>query len=106
MVPGAGSSAAPPEAEIAKRHYINTEQIAGRLKDQFGAPEEFDGATALDSIKERKGIVFLRHAYENPSRLGLRTGSHVDVWDGANGASGSRLPFNNAEKVWFWELSD
>lgn len=85
------------DSEIAKRYYIQAQQLADRLKRDWGVPIYLNGKKARETIAGKKGIIFLENAY------GFR-GDHIDLWDSDHIASSSSTPFERADKVWFWEI--
>jgi hypothetical protein len=91
-------------AQIAKRYYIRSEELAGRLRKEWGEPDELKQSDARESIKGKKGVIFLLHAYPEASHVGRRAGNHIDVWDGHRLGSTASLPLEHAEKIWFWEF--
>lgn len=96
-------------AEIGARYYLHAAQLANRLRSEWGAPTEFDGLDAAKYLNGKQGVVFLDHAYlhfgkpEASTQL-FRTGDHLDLWKSTMNATNSSMPFNKAQKVWFWEL--
>lgn len=91
------------KSEIAKRYYVQAQELANRLEREWGKPSVIDGAKAREFISGKKGVIFLQNAY--PRARG-RTGDHIDVWNGSRIGSDSTTPFENAEKVWLWEIRD
>lgn len=87
------------DSEIAKRYYVRAQELADRLKSDWGAPIELKGKNARGAIANKKGIIFLKNAY------GVRgSGDHIDLWDRDHVASTASTPYWRAEKVWFWEI--
>lgn len=64
----------------------------------FGKPEIFSGATAMDRLKERKGVVFF-------CKIFGYDGGHIDLIETAN-----KIQVCNSacyflcQEVWFWSL--
>lgn len=92
------------KSEIAKRYYIQAQELAHRLEREWGKPQVSDGANARELISGKKGVIFLENAYPRAGSLGRRTGDHIDVWNGSRIGSDSTTPFDQAERVWFWEI--
>ncbi len=95
--------------EVAGRYYLRAQQLADRLRAEWGAPKEFSSLDAEKYLNGRQGVVFLQHAYlrfgtPELSTQGFRTGDHLDLWKSTMNATDSTMPFDKAEKVWFWEL--
>ena len=82
------------DSEIAKKYYVRADELAHRLKTEFGTPVVLEGTKARDFISGKKGIVF---------RTGI-TRSHLDLWDSDHLAAGALAPFEMAREVWFWEM--
>lgn len=91
------------DAQLARRYYIKSEQLADRLTTVWGNPtKELRGSEAEAYISDRRGVVFLKHAYGPWYR---RRGNHIDIWDRTRLASNPNPPpFRQAEKVLFWEI--
>jgi hypothetical protein len=95
------------DADIAKRYYINSEQLAARLGRDWGPTTVLSGREARTYLSGKKGIIYIWHGYRNAWRAGLRTGNHIDVWNGdriVGTHNPSTPPIEEAQKVWFWEL--
>ncbi len=92
------------KADIAKRYYIQAQQLANRLTSEWGVPVILDGPKAQAAISGKYGIIFLQDAYQRAGSFGRRTGDHIDLWNATRIASDSTVPFDNAAKVWFWEI--
>lgn len=91
------------KAEIAKRYYIQAQQLANRLRSEWGEPLIVDGTKARELIAGKNGIIFLQDAYRSWF-FGVRTGDHIDVWNSDQIGSDSSMPFDKAAKAWFWEI--
>jgi type VI secretion system (T6SS) effector Tae4 (amidase) len=104
--------------EVAARYYLRAEELANRLKTEWGQPQEIDALDAAKYLNGRQGVVFLEHAYlesrrpvshsqgsylEDPFK-DFRKGDHIDLWKSNMNASESSMPFQHAQKIWFWEL--
>ncbi len=104
--------------EVAARYYLRAEDLANRLKSEWGQPQEIDALDAAKYLNGRQGVVFLEHAYlesrrptshtqgsylEDPFK-NFRKGDHIDLWKSNMNASESSMPFQHAQKIWFWEL--
>jgi hypothetical protein len=104
--------------EVAARYYLRAEDLANRLKSEWGKPQEIDALDAAKYLNGRQGVVFLEHAYlesrrpvshsqgsylEDPFK-NFRKGDHIDLWKSNMNASESSMPFQHAQKIWFWEL--
>jgi hypothetical protein len=89
------------DAEIASRPYVKAQDLAERIKSEFGPPVYLAGKDARQFLAGKQGIVFLQHAYLH---LRGRTGDHIDLWDSNHIASQSTTPFEKAERVWFWPI--
>ncbi|MEW6353615.1 MAG: T6SS effector amidase Tae4 family protein [Pseudomonadota bacterium] len=94
------------DAEIAKRYYIKAQQLADRLRDEWGEPLAVEGPQTLEAISGKRGVIFIQNAYRRAGSAGERTGDHIDVWDADHIASDSSTPFDDAEQVWFWEIAE
>jgi hypothetical protein len=97
------------DSEIAKRYYVKAEDMADRLKKEWGAPSYLDGKEARKYIAGRRGVIFLKNAYwrkRDLIYLGARgvTGDHIGLWDSDHLADSATTPFEGADKVWFWEI--
>jgi len=93
------------DTELAKRYYVQAEQLADRLKDEWKTPTEFSPEEARRALLGRRGVVFLEHAYPSASSLGLlRTGDHIGLWDKDHLADPATTPFEKADRVLFWEF--
>ncbi|MFL6388867.1 MAG: T6SS effector amidase Tae4 family protein [Terriglobales bacterium] len=95
--------------EVAERYYLRAQQLADRLGREWGAPKEFSGLDSDKYLNGRQGVVFLQRAYlrfgkPELSTQGFRTGDHLDLWKSTMNATDSSMPFDKADKVWFWEL--
>lgn len=87
-------------SEEAKSVYIQAQQLANRLKSDWGNPTYYEGKNARAEIQNKKGVIFF-HAASVELR---RAGDHIDLWDnGRLGADGSTKP-EDAREVWFWEI--
>lgn len=89
------------DSEIAKRYYVKAQDMANRLKNEWGTPLYLEGKDARKYIAGKQGVIFLQHAY---LRLRGVTGDHIGLWDSDHLADSATTPFERAEKVWFWEI--
>jgi hypothetical protein len=94
-------------AQLATRYYVQAQQLANRLRSEWGEPELLDAGDAERRIQGRRGVVFLQDAYRAGGTFGRQTGDHIDVWDGGKIGAWNKTtaPFSAAAKVWFWETS-
>jgi hypothetical protein len=104
--------------EVASRYYLRAEDLAQRLRTEWGAPREIDALDAAKYLNGKQGVVFLQHAYLHPGMpashpqgsyaedpfKNFRKGDHIDLWKSNMNATDSSMPFQHAQKVWFWEL--
>jgi hypothetical protein len=95
--------------EVAERYYLRAQELADRLGRDWGMPKQFSGLDAEKYLNGRQGVVFLQRAYlrfgkPELSTQGFRTGDHLDLWKSTMNATDSTMPFDKADKVWFWEL--
>lgn len=104
--------------EVAARYYLRAEDLANRLKTEWGQPLEIDALDAATYLNGKQGVVFLEHAYLHPGTpashpqgsyledpfKNFRKGDHIDLWKGNMNATDSTMPFQHAQKIWFWEL--
>ena len=92
-------------ADIATRYYIRAEQLASRLRSEWGEPLVMSGPEARRQIEGRRGVILLKDAYRSGNSLGAaHSGDHIDVWNSNRIGSDSSTPFNDAASVWFWEM--
>lgn len=85
------------DAEIAKRYYIRAQELANRLKKEWGSPSVLSGTKAEMQLTNKKGVIFIMDAWGNTD--------HIDVWDSNRIGSDINVPFNMAKEIWFWEIS-
>jgi type VI secretion system (T6SS) effector Tae4 (amidase) len=104
--------------EVAARYYLRADDLAKRLTTEWGAPREIDALDAAKYLNGKQGVVFLEHAYLHPGTptshpqgsyledpfKNFRKGDHIDLWKSNMNATDSSMPFQHAQKVWFWEL--
>ena len=106
------------QTEAATHYYLRAQDLANRLKSEWGQPQEIDALDAAKYLNGKQGVVFLEHAYlekrppishpqgsylEDPFK-NFRKGDHIDLWKSNMNASESTMPFQHAQKIWFWEL--
>jgi len=106
------------QTEAASHYYLRAEDLAKRLKSEWGQPKEIDALDAAKYLNGKQGVVFLEHAYlegrrpvshpqgsylEDPFK-NFRKGDHIDLWKSNMNATDSSMPFQHAQKIWFWEL--
>jgi hypothetical protein len=79
---------------------VRANELAVRLVDEFGNPDELKGAAAAEALRNRNGVIFFKDGYGN------RAISHIDLWDGTTMELGDAIlpAFENASYIWFWEL--
>lgn len=79
-------------ADLAQR-YVRADELARRLKDLWGQPEEYAPGTG-QSLQGRKGVIYFEHGYNGVS--------HIDLWDGAKLGDDLEAAFQSSDRVWFW----
>jgi hypothetical protein len=79
-------------AELAQR-YVRADELALRLKDLWGEPEEHAPGTG-EPLQGRKGVIYFEHGYDDIS--------HIDLWDGAKLGDEIEPAFQSSSRVWFW----
>jgi hypothetical protein len=91
------------EAEIGKRYYIRAHELANRLTDEWGDPEELTRETAKQQLRNRIGVIFFKGGFGF-----LGNDDHIDLWDRERWVSETITTFekatDRAEKIWFWEI--
>lgn len=106
------------QTEAATHYYLRAQELANRLKSEWGQPQEIDALDAAKYLNGKQGVVFLEHAYQEFRRpishpqgsyledpfKNFRKGDHIDLWKSNMNASESTMPFQHAQKIWFWEL--
>ena len=92
------------DADIASRLYVKAQDLADRLKSDFGQPVYLEGKDARQFLAGKRGIVFFKNA-DLRYRLRPRSGDHIDLWNSDRMASSAGTQFENAEKVWFWPIA-
>ena len=106
------------QSEAATHYYLRAQELANRLKSEWGQPQEIDALDAAKYLNGKQGVVFLEHAYQEFRRpishpqgsyledpfKNFRKGDHIDLWKSNMNASESTMPFQHAQKIWFWEL--
>lgn len=102
--PERGSIAELADAEIAKRYYIRAQELANRIRDEWGEPAIIKTRDARKLIAGKKGIVLIQDAYGEPDDRGHRTIDHIDVWNGSRIGSDVYPNFAEAPQVWFWQI--
>lgn len=92
------------DAEIAKRYYIRAQELANRLRHEWGEPVVLKSSAAEKAITGKRGIVFIEDGWANAR--GEMTVDHIDVWNGRLiGAHDVLEPhFERSVRVLFWEL--
>lgn len=93
------------EMSVLDNYYLRAEQLALRLKEEWGEPDiKVYGPDALKSIADKKGIIFVENAWR--TRAFAKTVDHIDIWNGKYMASStvadSEKAFQNADMVWLW----
>lgn len=94
------------DAELAKRYYIRAQELANRLRDEWGEPVIIKTRDARKIISGKRGIVLIQDAYGEPDDQGHRTIDHIDVWNGSRIGSEDTVSsnFEQAPQVWFWQI--
>lgn len=89
-----------------------------KLRPFYGCPraEEYAGKTVFDKIMGRTGIIYLANYWER--KPGVRTGDHIDLWNGIRMTSYTSLlrvklgiswdgvwsDYKRAEEAFFWNI--
>ena len=89
-----------PGLNHSPRHILAAQELANWLDDSgnnaFGSKRVIRGG-ALESLKGKKGIVFIMNGWSSTD--------HIDLWDGETLKGGAPDWLNLGDEVWFWEIS-
>ena len=107
-----------PACRLTVLHVLGAQELANYLRQRWGAPEQFRGATlpnARTSLRSHRGIVYFNNCFRR-ERGGPMVGDHIDLWTGTQyynqiiriGAGGDARTgaslFDRADAVWFFPL--
>tara|TARA_B100001059_G_scaffold43554_1_gene35710 strand:+ start:211177 stop:211524 length:348 start_codon:yes stop_codon:yes gene_type:complete len=89
-----------PGLNHSPRHILAAQELANWLDDAgnnaFGSKRVIRGG-ALESLKGKKGIVFIMNGWDSTD--------HIDLWDGETLKGGAPDWLNKGDEVWFWEIT-
>ena len=94
------------------------QELANYLRQLWGAPEQFRGATlstAPSSLQGRRGVIYFNNCFRR-EQGGPMVGDHIDLWTGnqfynqiihlgAGGDAPAASLFDRADAVWFFLLT-
>ena len=108
-----------PACQLSVPHVLGAQELANYLRQLWGAPEPFRGATlsiAQSSLQGRRGVIYFNNCFRR-EQGGPMVGDHIDLWTGNQyynqiihiGAGGDARAaaslFDRADAVWFFLLT-
>lgn len=105
---------------LLDRYFLRAGELAKRIECTFGAAElTLRRGQDFSALKGQKGVLYLDNCWSNRKEkainkltpLQLRSGDHIDLWDGEVMAiystpSDSRALLGRSETIKFWRAAD